>query len=464
MVMLMFSFFRLWVIVSLLVILHTIAFDLQIILAPDTLQVQYTPDDAYYYLVLARNFTVYGTWTFDSGLSVTSGFHPLLAYLLSLVYFLVHPTSSEFVRYGIAFTSIATLVAALFTWAVGLKQNKPYYMLFLALLLSSKNITFNSVSIMEWPLVVLLACFYFAYFYWNCDHIRKRDIAILFLLGLAGSLSRSDFGLMPLSLFIACLILCSLSKKIEAIYTSFAGLVGATIGLLLVFAHNYFFTGSFLQSSARMKDYWAQTCNTVEALPLILNLLSIDSFLNFLLLVALLVILVSAVLLIFAKNIAQGEAISQILGLKALETPRKLTASVAAVLSIVGYLVLYSHSGEIQPWYTANLTVPMFTILAIVAGYVDNKINKYGQSSTLGSFIKVGISIVVVLIALHNIATINPIDTSHSPWPYQQIMLRAGNHLKQQTLDGRIGSWNAGIIGYYQGGAVINIDGLVLQR
>lgn len=44
------------------------------------------------------------------------------------------------------------------------------------------------------------------------------------------------------------------------------------------------------------------------------------------------------------------------------------------------------------------------------------------------------------------------------------MMREAGVYLKDNKLsltDGRIGAWNAGIIGYYQGGQVVNLDGLV---
>jgi len=47
-------------------------------------QVIRIPDDAFYYLVLARNFAESGSWTFDH-MSTTSGFHPLHAFYLALV-------------------------------------------------------------------------------------------------------------------------------------------------------------------------------------------------------------------------------------------------------------------------------------------------------------------------------------------------------------------------------------------
>jgi hypothetical protein len=63
-------------------------------------------------------------------------------------------------------------------------------------------------------------------------------------------------------------------------------------------------------------------------------------------------------------------------------------------------------------------------------------------------------------VMVGNIASTHDVGTFKSPWSHQQVMLEAGNYLRQHVLDGKIGSWNAGIIGYYQGGTVINIDGL----
>ena len=100
----------LWAILSFVLIVQITIFDYLIINGPEQLQVQYIPDDAYYYLGLARNFTKLGFWTFDSGFSSTSGFHPLLAYLLSLIFSIFQPTTNEFVRYSIIFHSFITLI------------------------------------------------------------------------------------------------------------------------------------------------------------------------------------------------------------------------------------------------------------------------------------------------------------------------------------------------------------------
>ncbi|MFN7825259.1 MAG: hypothetical protein ACK5P6_07855, partial [Pseudobdellovibrionaceae bacterium] len=43
--------------------------------------VQVVPDDAFYYLQLAKNFAHTGQWTLD-GIHPATGFHPLYAYFL----------------------------------------------------------------------------------------------------------------------------------------------------------------------------------------------------------------------------------------------------------------------------------------------------------------------------------------------------------------------------------------------
>jgi hypothetical protein len=100
------SFFNFWSTISIIVIVMLVVFDLQVLSAPESIQVQYIPDDAFYYLVLAKNFRKLGVWTFDSGYSLTSGFHPLLAYLLTLIYTVFQPSDKMFLQYGIALSSL----------------------------------------------------------------------------------------------------------------------------------------------------------------------------------------------------------------------------------------------------------------------------------------------------------------------------------------------------------------------
>jgi hypothetical protein len=367
---------KFWAVASLSVISYVALFDLRIITASDTLQVQYTPDDAYYYLGLARNFVRLGFWTFDSGVSTASGFHPLLAYILSLLYGVFRPTTGEFVRYGLALTSLTTLATALGIWLLGVRRSLPYSMMFLTLLISSTNFIYNSVSVMEWPLVVLLAFLYCFCYYRTYSSIKKRDWVMLLILGLMGSLARSDFGLLPFSFFVANLILYYVGKNKAAILSSLTGLAGATLGVLLVFAHIQFFTGNFLQSSVKMKAYWAMVYGDKypSAIGLIFNVLNIAPP-SLWLFGGILALLGTLVLFLFVRSSSKKQGAFKVFGLVlgGTQSLRVLTMAVAAGLCIVGDVFTYAHSGTIQPWYTANFLAPVFILLVFLAEYIDSR-------------------------------------------------------------------------------------------
>ena len=71
------------------------------------------------------------------------------------------------------------------------------------------------------------------------------------------------------------------------------------------------------------------------------------------------------------------------------------------------------------------------------------------------------VSMLCLGLIIYNIAASYPLGASTSPYPPQAFLRDAGLYLHEQALDGSVGAWNAGIIGYYQGGTVINLDGLV---
>ncbi len=452
---------RFWGVASFIAILHIVLFDLRIITAAETLQVQYIPDDAFYYLTLSRNFATMGMWTFDSGISTATGFHPLLAYLLALLYKTVQPAPEAFVQYGLVLSSLLTLTTLLIIWALGLRQSKPYFLMILTLLISSKNYTYNSISITEWPLVVLFASLYVLYFYYSYYTVSRNSFLVLFTLGLLGSLARSDFGLLPFALFAASLLVMRFTRHRRAILMSFAGLVGAGLGVVLIFVHNYIFSGHILQSSARMKAYLAQVYGVayMPTVRLIADLLTgvvrnVTGGYGLPALIALLFTILAVFVILKSRNMA-GSHSGAGLSLGIDGRLRELTLVTAAGLCIMGCIFIYAHNAGIQPWYSANLVVPIFVLLVTVLCYFDSAIQHHYRK-----LIEVAVSFIVIGIITGNLVAIH-YNLANSRWPHQQIMLAAGRYLSQQTLDGNIASWNAGIIGYYQGGNVINIDGLV---
>ncbi|NOY98204.1 MAG: hypothetical protein GXP40_03230 [Chloroflexi bacterium] len=275
-------------------------------------------------------------------------------------------------------------------------------------------------------------------------------------MGLFGSLSRSDFGFLPLSIFVASLVLYRISRNKGAVRASFSGLFGASLGVLLVFAHNYIFSNHFLQTSARMKSYWGQIygISHKRVIGLIFRIVGVNySFVLIVLVVLLFAVLAHFIVSGSTKNKRVLPGFGSLSGIH--ERLLELTLVTSASLCIVGYLFVYAYVWPLQPWYSGNLIVPVFVILVTAAGYFDNVVR-----SDRRQWIRLGISSIVLGIVVHNMMVIHS-DLSNSPWPYQQIMLKAGRYLNQHPPDGKIASWNAGIIGYYQGGYVINVDGLV---
>lgn len=426
----------------------------------DNLQVQYIPDDAYYYLTLARNFSSLDLWTFDSGISVTSGFHPLFAYLLSGGYSLLQLNASNFVILGIILSLLfacASVVTMLF-W--GFKHKNSLFLIFLALIISSQNFVYNTVSVTEWSLTVLISSIYYVWFFTKYEHeiIKTTDFLVLFVLGLLGSIARADFGLFPFSIMAATLIisLIIITTK-RQVFFAFAGLSGTITGVLLLLGHNYIFTNEFLQSSAKMKAYWAQlSLPNYYAAPLLVG--------NIIGLAGLLLLAILIAIAVLPKFINKQNGRSNPNNdtnqphhkqNKAFDDDKKQSffiMIIAAGVCILGYTLVYARNGAIQPWYTGNLILPVLMLIFGVSDYIIGSLHE--KSKTLFSLLS-------LIAILFNISNIYPINENDSPWPHQKIMLNVGNYLNKNTLNARVGAWNAGIIGYYEGGNIINLDGLV---
>lgn len=456
--------FLAWSLVDGLLIIKIGIFNIMLFFSKRVIQVQYIPDDAYYYLSLAKNFTNSGIWSIDSGNSIASGFHPLWAYVLVLVNIFTNPSTEGFILEGLLISSALAVGTALLAWRYGVKNKDLIFMLTLSIIISSKNFSLNSVSIVEWSLLILLSCLYWLNFYIYTD---RDDILPIFILGLLGNIARSDFGITSLSIFLATYSLRNYHKNLRWLKRSWAGLLGSTTGLIAVVLHNFFFTGNFLQSSAKMKLFWAQFVHTGERgflLPLKIVGLERDAapdriiaIITSIFFYIFFVILCGTIASLIKRKRIQ-EIYFSICTKDDFFRSKDFILVLSSLLSTIGYLGFYFINGEVQTWYTANLVISVFIILYTIGKVInilDINFNKY-LLLLYSSFIFIAVVISTSLL--------NPFNFQNSgiaPWPHQQFMLAAGEFLAQNPLDGKVGSWNAGIINYYEGGHVINIDGLV---
>lgn len=121
------------------------------------------------------------------------------------------------------------------------------------------------------------------------------------------------------------------------------------------------------------------------------------------------------------------------------------------MITVISYGLFFSlNPAGIQQWYTSNFIVPLYMMLTL-------PLRKEGRYPRIVNVVCVSLALVLLARQIKNA----PFYLRTPEWPYQVYMQQAGKFLAEKPLSGKIGSWNAGIIGYYQGGMVINLDGLV---
>ncbi len=425
--------FKLWVALALIAIANIIFFDAVIIAAPDTIQVKYTPDDAYYYLSLARNFVHYHSWTFDSGVSKTSGFHPMLAYILALLYALLRPNTDGFVRISLLLSSIFTLLSAFYLLWMGWKQKQPFMLASLAVIISWRNILINSVSGVEWPLIVFIIVLFCSTLAWN--YSSRAGKIFLFVLGVLGSLTRSDFGILTFAFFCASLILWRRKEGKGQLAAASLGAAGALLGVGLLLLHNYLLTGLAVQSSALMKNQWITGAGSMSILR---NGLA-----------GLIILLILPLLFGFLNQGRVRGILSELSGVQKL-------FGLTAIFNWMGYAVFYSRVSDVQPWYSANIVMSVFVFLSALWYSIQHGVWKKFVLAPQVSFL-----VLFAVFFLETLLATYPVNDLNGVWPHQQATLEAGKYLHDHPLESRIGGWNVGIVNYYQGGEVINLDGVV---
>ena len=414
-------------------------------------RVQFIPDDAFYYLTLARNFVHYGQWTFDSGVSLTSGFHPLHAYALAGIQAALHPSQEAFVVWAVLLSWFPAFLALLLGARFAMHRPSLTPALLLLLFAVSRNVSLNMVSGVEWGWVVLASVVMFRLAWGIHADPSPRRAALLFACCFAGVLARTDFGLVPAALVAATAPQALSPRGRRRLVVTMAGLTGAVAALALVLLHNDLATGQALQSSARMKALWLSIYGP-SARILTAKVLGLFGE-SFWIAASGATILGAAALALGFRRFASRFA-STLRGCASGAAARapgaRATVWFACLIAIVGYFVVYRlNPAALQNWYTANLVVPVFLFLALPRAAA----RRWKQLSA-------AITVVLVVLLAVQIGPSLRFDT-HPEWPSQATMYRAGMFLHDRRLPGRVGSWNAGIVGYYSGGRVVNLDGLV---
>jgi len=271
------------------------------------------------------------------------------------------------------------------------------------------------------------------------------------LAAFLGSLARTDFGVLPAALAAAALPSVRNPAGRIRLAGAVAGLAAACLGVACTLGHNYVVSGQFLQSSVRMKLLWMGTCGP-SPVPIAGRVLTLFGAASWPTVLLASIVILGALIYGMGRFLRVWWCAGRIK--RASNDPDRAEVLpvlwFGSLLTLVAYTVFYSFNpAGMQPWYTAGVIVPLLLFLSL-------PFTKVRMTHPLHlAMLTVLLVLVAQQVSLPRVLRANP------PWPHQVSMFQAGRFLQKLEIDGRCGSWNAGIIGYYQGGRVVNLDGLV---
>ena len=422
-------------------------------LADDSKLVQWVPDDAFYYLILGRNFALLHWWTFD-GVAPATGFHLVWGYMMALIYWLI-PNITLHQIFTLFYFMVALLMAVSLSLmcVTARRLFGPFSVLGPIAVFSTSLAVQLPNFLMESGLVVFSSCLAVWVVFGEEKPPTSPALAVAFGVGVLGMLSRSDFGLLPFVMLAVCL---AAYRRIQAPPVRIAGcvLAGSMVGLVLVLGHTYLSSGHLAQSSAIVKLRWASMDNAYASSRKDLNWNdSVHS--AFAAVTPLIGGLDSGLRLALypwarlrATEVAGGAFLLMAIGGAALLRLRRRPAIAivcAMAVVVIGYIALYGHDGAVQSWYFASYLVP-YSVVAASAFAIPG--NAWRAVST--------VAFAVVLWRA------SPVRKAVTPiWPQQIGVYQAGLYLRHHPELKPVGAWNAGIDSYTAEGGVIDLDGLV---
>ncbi|WP_394820652.1 hypothetical protein [Pendulispora albinea] len=403
------------------------------------------PDEGFYYLNLARNFVGSGQWTFDAGISRTASFHPLYAFIASLVAQTTADANTLLAIHG-ALGFASTFAAA--ACVLRIAGNDPRAACGALLVFTGGACASCPLMLVEWPLAVASQAMLMLL-------MLRGDGGPCFAVGAFAVLARIDsivpVGLSAFGVFTAIHFdarRCALADgpRLRAARLAVGGALSTFLG------HGFclwWMTGSFFQGSARMKAHWAVTQGIAplrmlgvawRALPF--GWWSTETPAPASLWAGALAC-GAAILVAWINRRCARFAIPPPLRTGAYGLARSDTVAVwAALVTAVGTYAVYAMDiNEPKPWYTAHFIVP----LAILLGAASRALFRATHPA-------VPCGALAVMTAAGFVAAGAPI------WPHHGALAAAGAWVR--ATGRRAVSYRAGIAGYVSDSHVVNLDGL----
>ena len=408
-------------------------------------------DDGFYYWLIAKNLWQLGMSSADYGQTLTSGYHPLWAWLI-MPLTAIGGSQIQEMRIFISLSVLISILSFFFMYRTFPTSQIAKFFVY-GLVVSAFSFQINSMSGLEWPLILLCNVIYF-----YCL-LRVGTPLLIFLgLGVLASLSRTDFGAIPLIVFIVSAIFYYINKDKKTSYlmkASLATLVGATIGLIITFGYFYLVTGQFSQGSALVKHMWAKE-GFLTPLSIVFQFARALFFIPDMPHSVVLYVHEHTAQLLFAIFVLSFLVLLVLykarLTVKSINTNNYNFVLIASSLFIIiFYLLFYGlNTVEVQPWYTAQIIVPLVFLLLQLITFI------YSQDSL--SFLRpVATFSFLIFISLNLITSFLNTET----FPDQIALKNLGKYLMVNQENQIVGYSGNGVVSFFGNQRVINLDGLV---
>ena len=420
--------------------------------------IQFVPDDAFYYLQTARNIAAGQGSTFD-GIHLANGFHPLWMFML-LPFAANQLDSLSFLRVDVAICILFGLLTALVLYALLVKITKSPWVSLVgtALYLLNRPAVLASVNGLETSVSSLLFTISL-YLVISAQGHRSSDmIRMGICLGLL-FLGRTDNAF-----YLSALLLVIMYKAGRKNWVQHGLTLGLTI-LILVgpwLGWNWLNFGSIFQSSADAYPYVLQqnflAAGHSSGEMLVQSLQNFGTF-------------VSSSLPNYVGSIQYAYQAAVLFCLMVIIRHNRKTSqtdamssSCLAILALWALGILLSFVHTFIRWYPREwyfnqlliltpITMKNAKIFSVLAVFLDvSRRSKAMRAATI--LLSVG-SIVALTLVVSRFS-------EEAPYPHQIEMLDAASWLRANLKQDEYASaFNAGIMGFFSGRRVVNLDGTI---
>lgn len=412
----------------------------------------YVSDDFYYYLQVARHIALGDGPTFD-GLTWTTGFHPLYAFILAAVDLVGHPGRDLFVSLALLINGIAFFITSYVIYhIVSMIWNDQAGFWASIFWLSNPNAVLMPLTGMEGSVYACCVAFFILYLFkmvrFPQTNSRMLHAVQLGVWGGLCLLARTDsLGLILLSgAALPWFIEGTLVRRI----TKAAVFVAIALSFMLFYlVYIYCYTGMFVQGSAEMKMFLRMNAtmgmSSLEKLLFGFNLFFHWTIKN--------IFKVPILKFVFPWFLVCGLK-PNVIRLERSSTNLIHLLWLFPVLLGVAYATFLPKA---YTWYYAPCLV-MLTVLA--AGCFHTARAEWAVSNLQRTIIR-WMPVILALTAIESYGYLGlKLVRGRN---IEQIHTLEFAHYLQDTLPphSRVGCWNSGIISWYTDHQVVNLDGLI---